>query len=105
VQEALASGLPVVCGTETLEADPELGTLVQGIPIYANDDRRTASECLFAIESAVKSNAQSSNVSEMRHAFAATHYSWQYAINRYVELASHVMPAKRNPEATMGADT
>src|SRR5208337_3068589 len=44
VQEALASGLPVVCGTDTLGADPAMKAFVRGAPVYAGDDDRTARE-------------------------------------------------------------
>jgi glycosyltransferase involved in cell wall biosynthesis len=105
VQEALASGLPVVCGAETLEADPEIGRFVRGTPMYADDDVRTARECLTAIEDVLEAGAGSENVSKERHAFASAHYSWQHATERYIELALHLIPAKSDPTAVVGAGT
>ena len=105
VQEALASGLPVVCGAETLDADPEIRTFVRGTPIYADDDGRTARECLTAIEDVLQAGAGSENAPKERHAFASAHYSWQHATERYIELALHLIPAKSSPAAVAGAGT
>src|SRR6266498_3632697 len=38
VQEAIASGLAVVCGAETLTADPELRQFARGVAVYADDE-------------------------------------------------------------------
>jgi len=88
VQEALASGLPVVCGDETLAADPGMEPFVRGVPVYAGDDERTSQEFVSAIDELLKSDAGSRERSEGRRAFAATRYSWQHAIERYLEIAS-----------------
>ena len=95
VQEAFASGLPVVCGAETLEADPEIRSFARGIPIYADDNDRTAREFLTAIDDVLDTEAESKEKSQARHAFAAVRYSWQNATERYLELASRLIPALR----------
>jgi glycosyltransferase involved in cell wall biosynthesis len=92
VQEALASGLPVVCGAETLGADEAMRAFVQGAPVYAGDDDRTAREFLCAIDDFLDSGAELKSESEERHAFAASRYSWQHATERYLEIASRLVP-------------
>ena len=43
LQEALACGLPVICGQETAAADPEAGELIEGVAIEGADpDTATA---------------------------------------------------------------
>jgi glycosyltransferase involved in cell wall biosynthesis len=86
VQEALACGLPVVCGAETLTADPELRRFAQGIPVYPADDERTAAEFLAAVRIAIDSNSEQS--ARDRSAFASSRYSWRSAAERYLELLS-----------------
>ena len=93
VQEALASGLPVVCSAETLEADPEIRTFARGVPIYAGDDIRTAREFLSAIDEALDEGAEARNQAEARHAFAAARYSWKSAAEQYHELALSLVAA------------
>jgi glycosyltransferase involved in cell wall biosynthesis len=88
VQEALASGLPVVCGAETLGADPAMKAFVRGAPVYADDDERTASEFLTAIDALLDSGAALGSKSEERRAFAVSRYSWHHATEKYLEIAS-----------------
>ena len=91
VQEALASGLPVVCGAETLGADPAMKAFVRGIPVYAGDDDRTASEFLSAIVDSLDSEATLGTKSEERRSFAVSRYSWHHAAERYLEIASRLV--------------
>ena len=72
VQEALASGLPVVCSTDTLEADPAMKDFVRGAAVYTADDERTAREFVSAIDGSLES--ESNSKSKERRAFAASRY-------------------------------
>lgn len=92
VQEALASGIPVVCGEETLRADPAMGEFVKGAPVFLRDDERTAHEFLAAIDQTLASDAGPNNKSAQRRAFAESRYSWRYAADRYLEIASRLVP-------------
>ncbi len=92
VQEALASGLPVVCGDETLDADPPMKAFVKGVPVYAGDDQRTAKEFLSAINDSLGSEPALESRSEDRRAFAVSRYSWHRAVERYLEVASRLVP-------------
>ena len=90
VQEALASGLPVVCSTDTLEADPAMKDFVRGAAVYTADDERTAREFVSAIDGSLES--ESNSKSKERRAFAASRYSWQRAAERYLEIVSRLVP-------------
>jgi len=105
VQEALASGLPVVCGTETLGADPAMKAFVRGVPVYAGDDGRTAGEFLAAIDDLLGSPAESQGKSADRQAFTLGRYSWHHAAERYLEIASRLAPDAITPQAAMAAST
>jgi glycosyltransferase involved in cell wall biosynthesis len=92
VQEALASGLPVVCSAETLEADPAMKEFVQGALTYPADDEKTAQAFVTAIDDLLKSEPNSNSKSSERRAFAVSRYSWQHAAERYLEIASRLVP-------------
>jgi glycosyltransferase involved in cell wall biosynthesis len=92
VQEALASGMPVVCGEETLGADPAMGAFVAGAQVFLGDEDRTAREFLSAIGETLASGAGSSDESEERRAFAVSRYSWHRAAGRYLEIVSRLVP-------------
>lgn len=89
IQEALASGLPVVCGDETLLADSALGKFVEGAPVFLGDDERTATRFLAAIEESLASNAESAR---SRRDFAVQNYSWDRATRQYLEIMSRLLP-------------
>ena len=108
VQEALASGLPVVCGAETLGADPAMKKFVRGVPVYVADDDRTAREFVSAIDESFDTDAELKNEpaqSEQRRAFALSRYSWHRAIDRYLEIASRLVPASVSSAVSMKAST
>ena len=102
VQEALASGLPIICGRETLEADPALKNFVLGAPVDERDDDRTAHEFLRAIGDFLDTGA-GEGTPEERHALAQSRYSWESAVERYLELASRLISERASPaEAEAG---
>jgi len=99
VQEALASGLPVVCGAETTAADPAMQEFVRGVPVYPGDDERTASEFVAAIDAVINSGAETENQSESRHAFLIARYSWRHAAERYLQIASRMIMRRTTSRA------
>ena len=90
IQEALASGLGVVCAAETLEADPAMKAFVRGASAHKGADDQTAREFLFAIDDLLC--AESIEKREARRAFASSRYSWKEAANRYLEIVSRLVP-------------
>lgn len=110
VQEALASGLPIVCSTETLAADPAIEPYVVAAPVFPGDRERTAAEFLTAIGRVIESDAGSELKCEQRRAFAASRYSWDHAAEQYVRIVSRLAPEPRsagsaaNPAEKEGED-
>ena len=94
VQEALASGLPIVCGGDTPGADEAMRDFVRGAPVYVGDNDRTAREFLQAIEELIASETEKSKSAE-RRAFAVSRYSWDAAVEQYLEIASRLVPPER----------
>jgi glycosyltransferase involved in cell wall biosynthesis len=91
-REALASGIPVVCGEETLGADPAMAEFVTGVPVYPEDDDRTTREFLFAIDKAFDCGAKSDEKFEERKSFAVSQCSWHRATEQYLEIISRLIP-------------
>lgn len=82
VQEALACGLAVVCGEETVEADPAAAPYLAGLPLDPADPARTAQAMLAAVEAVIA--APVSPVERAR--FAHGRYAWSAAAARHLEL-------------------
>jgi glycosyltransferase involved in cell wall biosynthesis len=83
VQEALACGLPVVCGEETVKSDGAATAYLEGV-VLDGADPATAVVC--AVERALASTL----TPEARSAFAAERYSWSTATDRYVQLLARL---------------
>ena len=97
IQEALASGLGVVCGAETLEADPAMKAFVRGASVHNGADDRTAREFLSALDALLSAGTESIEKSAARRAFALSRYSWKGAAKRYMEIVSRLVPQGRLP--------
>ncbi len=102
VQEALASGLPVVCSQETLGADPAMNAHVRGIPVYSGEDDRTAREFVSAIEELLHAGASSNDRPGERRAFAVSRYSWRTAVERYLQVAVGLVHGAASHSAAAG---
>ena len=64
---------------------------VRGVPVSVGDDDRTAREFLKAIDELIASETEKSKSAE-RRAFAVSRYSWDAAADRYLEIASRLVP-------------
>jgi alpha-maltose-1-phosphate synthase len=89
VPEALASGLPVVCTADMLGADETMRGFVRGAAVYAGDGDRTARDFLAAIDETIDSDKGKTKPAD-RHSFAVSRYSWDAAVNRYLEITSRL---------------
>lgn len=91
VQEALASGLPVVCGLDTANADPDATSLVWGVNLQP-DHATSARIVLEVTEKLISASSNSDAQSEQRRRFASSRYSWRRAAERYLEIALSLVP-------------
>jgi glycosyltransferase involved in cell wall biosynthesis len=93
VQEALAAGLPVVCGSETAGADPEATSLVSAVNLQS-DHATTAKMVVETIEKVVSANSNPDLEILQRRQFALSRYSWSRAAERYLEIALSLVPSR-----------
>ncbi|HXV01887.1 MAG TPA: glycosyltransferase family 4 protein [Caulobacteraceae bacterium] len=83
IQEALACGLPVVCGAETAAADPEAAPFLTGVDLTGGDEGEQARRVATAIDVVLAAGPPDR---EARRGFAAARYSWSAAGERYLGL-------------------
>lgn len=72
IQEAMACGLPVVCGEESARADPGATRWLRGVTIDPSDPLTSASRCSAAIDGLL---ADAPDRAQMAN-YAANAYSW-----------------------------
>jgi len=101
IQEALACGLPVVCGAETIAADPLAGPWLEGVAV-AGDLALGAQALSTAIDRVLKRGRSADGE---RSAFAQSRYSWSEAAARYVALCTELALKDRRLAAPFSADT
>jgi glycosyltransferase involved in cell wall biosynthesis len=85
LQEALASGIPVVCGAESAGADQAVTAFFRGIELAPGNDQLSGERFLAAIHEVLRA-ATRSGLAQQQHEFARSRYSWQLALRRYSEL-------------------
>lgn len=94
IQEALACGLPVICGEETATADGGAAALLDGVSIHANDHDGTAAAFAARIDAHLSENAgPASPCAVGRHAYVADRYSWARAAEAYVDILTSLATA------------
>jgi glycosyltransferase involved in cell wall biosynthesis len=81
VQEALACGLPVICGAEVATADPEAARFLTGVAID-DDPEVTAVRLNAALDASLAGSADDGGA---RAAFARRRYAWDAVGARYLE--------------------
>jgi glycosyltransferase involved in cell wall biosynthesis len=84
IQEALASGLPVVSSTDNLAADSRIEEFAYGVKAVGNDEN-TAQRFVVAIDSVLAEETDTK--SSMRRDFAVSSYSWSRTTERYLGIA------------------
>lgn len=73
IQEAMACGLPVVCGAQSASADPGASRWLTGVEIKLSDPKGAALACSDAIDRTKMSQDERSAMA----AYAVDTYSWQ----------------------------
>lgn len=94
MQEALASGLPVVCSAETVSADDMLTRFVRGVPLVPGDDAGSSERFLSATRELLE-KPWSEDCAQERSAFVRERYSWRRACEQYRALISVVTSKHR----------
>ena len=72
VQEAMACGLPILCGDETTLADPHATSFLHGVAINLGDPMESALRCSERIDHIRSRHVDLSQMAT----YAAAHYSW-----------------------------
>ena len=94
-REALASGLPVVCGQESLDADPSMGSIAAAASVYPGDSERTGREFLAKIDVVLLSEAESGGKAETRRGFIVSRSAWRSVAERYLEVISRFVTGEK----------
>jgi glycosyltransferase involved in cell wall biosynthesis len=104
VQEALASGLPVICGAESTTADPAAAAYLTGVDVECGDDIAEGA-LLDAIDQAL-SERQTAQTRQNTHRFVHERYSWATGADRYEailrSLTARPSMASENPVQALG---
>ena len=86
VQEALACGLPVVCGADTARADSEATPLLWGIAVDHHKPERTAGEFCNALDLILSDFPCEREQMRKRFRFVSDRYVWRNTAERYIEI-------------------
>jgi len=97
VQEALACGVPVVCGAETAQADERLTGLVHPIVTENRDRAEAASDVVQAVRAAIAEPRRD------RLADVAGWYSWARTARHHLDLAHTLAQPAADRPATAAA--
>jgi glycosyltransferase involved in cell wall biosynthesis len=84
IQEALACGLPVVCGAESVDADPSAAPLLLGVDVAGGGADDAAARILEALDGALAGDGPM--LAAQRSAFVRERYAWSAAADRYAEI-------------------
>jgi glycosyltransferase involved in cell wall biosynthesis len=101
IQEALACGLPVVCGSETAKADPAAAPFLTATAVLPEDPAGTAArfgDALMHLLAAPGDDA----IRQDRFELVRRRYSWSCAAERYADILAHLTKAER-PRGLEGA--
>lgn len=85
IQEAMACGLPVICGAPVHLADPDATVWLRGVSIDLRDSRGSARRCADAIDGLALTAAERGAMAG--HALA--HYDWEKMARTVIAMASN----------------
>ena len=97
VQEALACGLPVVCGAESCGADAEAAAFLTGVEVENVDQDRAAAAVLAAMDAELAGAAPGE--AQSRYAFVRRRYAWSAAADSYAAILRGLI--ERGPAAAV----
>jgi glycosyltransferase involved in cell wall biosynthesis len=83
IQEAMACGLPIVCGSPSDQADPDAAQWLHGVDIDLADPEASAHRCSKAIDTLKLTPAERGEMAR----YAQHRYDWRAMAERLVELA------------------
>jgi glycosyltransferase involved in cell wall biosynthesis len=83
VQEALACGLPVICGIDSAQADPEAAPYLCGVEVEPDHPVRTALRFGEQLDRVLVASA---DMRRRRADFARSRYSWPATCNSYARV-------------------
>ncbi len=86
IQEALACGLPVVCGDETARADPAARAFLTPVAMNFDDPDAIATDFCAAIDGLLADSGDRVAMAAARFRFAAERYSWDACATQYATL-------------------
>lgn len=86
IQEALACGLPVVCGSETTRADAAAAAHLRGVDLTGSAEAISL-ELGAALDAAL---AEPITMAKRRTAFARNQYAWSAGARRYMKLLESI---------------
>ena len=101
VQEALACGMPVLCGEETAQADPDATAHLAFAAVRPDDPQATADAFLPRLDAALAAGRTPAQDRE-RARFAHDRYAWERAGARYAALVAALL-APRAAARPVGA--
>ncbi len=90
IQEAMACGLPVICGIDSARADPDAGRWLRGVAIDLNQPEDTASRVAAALDA----NQLARTDRKAMAGYAARAYSWPAMATRIAEMAESMLNAR-----------
>jgi glycosyltransferase involved in cell wall biosynthesis len=101
IQEALASGLPIICGSDTASADPAAAPFLQAVDVELRDPEATARR--FSAEiNRILERAETAADRRARRAFALARYSWTSSAEAYAKILRELCLANRLDRDTAG---
>jgi alpha-maltose-1-phosphate synthase len=84
VQEAMASGLPVVCGSDSAQADPNASQWLRGIDIDLRDIETSSGRCCAAIDQLLHFPIDTTAMAR----YAGNNYRWSHMAEEIVKCLS-----------------
>lgn len=87
IQEAMACGLPVICGTQSAKADPAASRWLHGVDIDLGDPGGSAARVAAAMDCLMVDDSQRREMAS----YAAAAYSWPAMAGAIVELSKEII--------------